>query len=796
MRDQPGAVKDLFDRGKKLADACSADNPATSLAFLEAIEPAAPKGENLLPARQKLLERLVRDQPENIDNVSRLAVVFEQTGHRDRCKPLLEPLEKKLGTSEGARILGLLYFEQGKHEQAYALLQPYVDSRINALRDAEKKYETASKEAQEQIFQRLKDGTAKDFDVTRYRAAPEKQKGEMLGEYMTRHLKNNKELTNLQESFQSQLAVVPVVLDLGMLQLARGQRLTDIEERKAELERAEKTFLSVRGIAGEQAEYKLSLGQVYYWLGKQEEGRILFEEVLKADGRKFESLAHVAHLLRELGAMADARTLLEEAYAKTGVEQEKRQQAALMRALSRKDLDDEISWLEKANPNSAEVKAALANARGQKALREGQDNEAAKAFREAVAVYQKQPENAATLNNAGLANLSVYQASGERAALDAGIAMLEKGLSLDPGNGITTGNLAATVLSAGLADVIGNRIDLAKLKQMAGVSDLAFLFLNHAGQKVLARQLSDNARIKRARTLFDRALVLAPNNAYLYSQCEQLLSFLDDREGLANLERRAREATPDLAAVRQQMQDFWQGKNDALTRQSTQTAVARGERMIAAARPGGGPTFALAVSSLIHARHKLEQLGSAVDNDALVKLAEEAHKAAPSSGTVSLLMSALLARANKSLAEQEPEYAAMERKARRSLGSVYLVAVALWREGKPRLTAMGNADVVRVMGLILEDFKQLPDQTDEWNWVMVRTAHPDDAARIAEALKKNERMNLERLLEVRLSPVNAITALRQCWALEAKGKLLETTATPEPLKQAARAGVPLPFEVP
>ena len=76
---------------------------------------------------------------------------------------------------------------------------------------------------------------------------------------------------------------------------------------------------------------------------------------------------------------------------------------------------------------------------------------------------------------------------------------------------------------------------------------------------------------------------------------------------------------------------------------------------------------------------------------------------------------------------------------------------------------------------------------------MLRASHPVEAARIAEGLRTNELLRLERELEARLAPQTAVMALRQSWALEAAGKLEEARAV---LQRAVADGVPLPFDLP
>ncbi len=789
MRGKFAPGQNLFERGLALVESLQEENPAGSLVILEAVEPAAAKPADVIPTKQKLLERLVKDKPNDVELVSRLAVVYERTGKGDRCLPMLEPLAGQLGTSEGARILGLSYFKKGKHEQAYGLLQPYADFHLKALHAAEEQVERIENAARE----RLKNGKATDFNYQLANTAPKEQQQKMVSEYLSRALLANPEGKRLLDTLLRENAVVPVALDLGLMQLERAQRMANPGERKKELERAEKTLLAVRGMVGEQAQFKLRLGQVYYWMGRQAEGRKLFDEALQASNRSFELLMGVSSLLRELGAAEEARTLAEEAYKQQGIEQAKKEAAALRRALTSKDLDDEILWLERANPNHLEVKASLAQARGHKALNEGKDDESAKQFREAANLYGSLQETATTLNNAGLAWLDRYRAAGDRADLTKGVAMLEKAVELNQRDGILAGNVASIVLSLGIAEVVGDQLDLGKLRRMGDAGVLPYLYSDNAGRQALARKLSENATITRARRMLERALLLAPNNTSLYTQLEGLLSFLEDPKGLTQLAEKAGKAKPDLSAARQQYQDFWAGKNDEKLRKEGQSAVTRYERLVDATRPTGGPTFALTVASLVQTWVGLEGLGLDIDHTFLVKLAEEAHRLAPSVGTIRTLRSALLARASKTLAAQEPEYRQLADKGLRPIGSQYLIAVALWREGKPRAAAQANDDVKRALALILEENKRFPEDSSEWSWAMLRSAHPEEAARLAEKLKTNKKLRLERTLTSRLSPPVPSQALRECWLLDSAGKTAEGL---EVLRKAAREGLPLPFEVP
>src|SRR5262249_55673287 len=74
-RNQPGAVQDLFARGKRFAEARQEKDPEGSLAVLEAVEPAAPNTADVLPLKETLLERLTAERPDDVKLLRKLAAV-------------------------------------------------------------------------------------------------------------------------------------------------------------------------------------------------------------------------------------------------------------------------------------------------------------------------------------------------------------------------------------------------------------------------------------------------------------------------------------------------------------------------------------------------------------------------------------------------------------------------------------------------------------------------------------------------------------------------------------------------
>src|SRR5262249_37452966 len=182
-----------------------------------------------------------------------------------------------------------------------------------------------------------------------------------------------------------------------------------------------------------------------------------------SNGRKFATLVTVGQALREVGADSEARAVIEEAYNKE-TDAAMKQAAAGVRAVLYKDLDDEIDWRRRSNLSNPHDKASLSTALGKQAMREGKNEEAAGHLREAIAAYTAMKEDATSLNNGALAYLTLYQLTSDGEALTRAGEMLEKAVSLQPGDSILISNAAHSILAAALRDVAGPALDLKVLK--------------------------------------------------------------------------------------------------------------------------------------------------------------------------------------------------------------------------------------------------------------------------------------------------------------------------------------------
>jgi hypothetical protein len=184
-------------------------------------------------------------------------------------------------------------------------------------------------------------------------------------------------------------------------------------------------------------------------------------------------------------------------------------------------------------------------------------------------------------------------------------------------------------------------------------------------------------------------------------------------------------------------------------------------------------------------------IGEPVDCDQLVQLADEAHTAAPSAGTRSVLTAALLTRASVTCAQGSPAYARHADRYCRSLGPSYLIPVLMSGDTELRKLLLEDADVQRVIKLTMEKGQAFPDEWSFWDWAMFRHAAPEQAAAVAEALRGDEVRRLSAILKNRLAPLAATPACDRYWMLQLDGKEGEAIAV---LRGCADQGVPIPVD--
>lgn len=782
-------AKRIIDCGLSLADKSASADASGADRVLDSIASLAGDDERFQKARRGILEQIIKQEPKNVSAASKLALAYEALGEIEACERLLTPLSDRLAGCEGARILGQILAGAGKFDEAHALLAPYCEQRLAMLHNAETSYEDAYSSAYDQALDGLREGAGPESFYSRYDAANETEQGQMVDEYLAEQIGRDASLALAREALISQADIVPVAIDLGVVLLRRAQETPDPEVRQAELERAEKTFRAIRGIAGESDEYRIYMGQVNYWLGKHEEGHQLFEEMLTANDRSPQMLMAIASMLREVGLSEESRERVEEAY-ESGTTQEEEYTAAAMRAANFKDVDDHIVWLRKCDPNDNSTQASLAGALGDQAMMDGDYEVAERQYRASIAAYTKLTENPASLNNGAIPRFSLFILTGDRTHFEKGIEMLERAISLSPSDSILLKNAAHSITAGSVETLLSSQVDLRVLGIRGDIDLLGHLYDDEVGRAQLLESFGSHPGIAKALELHHRELVLAPKRAGSYGDVQQLLELAEDVAGLKALLRQIQQAQPDTSAETNKLLQFYRGEIDDDMQKDFDRNANRMSVLVERSRQSApGATFAVAVDELVDANYATYILRPVENLDALVALAEEAFAGHASFASRINFAQVLLLRACQTMEETDEEFAAYARQTKRSIDAGRMIALLGGRGGSLSDRVAQNPDVQRAVEVVAENATRLPKQASAWRWALLRHWAPEEAAKLQETLLADRTLTLSREINLLLNPASVSGALDQYWAHLLAGEEEQAKAV---LRACADQGVPIP----
>jgi len=783
-------VPEAFNRGLTLANKFRGTSPVAALDVLDAAAALERTNAAVRPLRIELLKEIVAGNSNDTNHLVELAVAYESDQQLEACYALLRPHQNQLGATEGARILGQKLLQEQNYADAYGLLFPYVQARLTKLHGVEAAYTNTIAAVQRQAIADLQAGRADETFYERHKAANKEQQDEMVDNFIETRLKNDASFQRVLQDLKAANQIVPVALDLGIVQLNRAQGLKDAGARKAELEAAEKTFLAIRSFAGETDEYRMFLGQVYYWLGKSKEGRELFDQLLASRKRSYGILISLSETLRSVGESADARVLVEEAY-QTAKKNEDKYAAAALRALICKDEDDRMDWLQKADPASSWVQIELNEARGIKAMREGNKTLAATFLHQAVEGYSKQTKTAASLNNWALACFSLAEATGQLADQQHGIALLEEAVAMNPSDSILLHNTCYYLISQAMADVNHDAVHMGALGEQPGLHTLSCLYQNEAGRQKIYQQLHDNETLKKGLGYLDKALLLAPKNLDLYDKALTLHACFRDLNELQKLQQRLRIAAPDLTEVRQESLAAYSGSKDQKYLEKYQQQI---KSHLALANMPAISQDPLTLDYVMGSLQGLQQnawvYGGTADGRELLQAALATYQRHQSSASRSALQAAYFFRAGEELALQNPDFARLVKQTRRAVRPENLFCYLLEHGGPLAELAQKNENVTKAIALEKEDVANYPSWAAISQWAMLRNTDPATAAVVARRIQESETIRLADELQFQLNPWSANQVLEQYWTQRLLGN--EKRAA-EIYQQAVKDGVPLPW---
>jgi hypothetical protein len=784
-------LTNLLERGAGAVQRFSTNNPDAALRILHQLQAlGGPAGAAALkPFEIEVLTPMVGAHPEDTNRVIELALAYEEAGRLGECVPLLTPYQDRLGSAEGARLLGRALIAERKYDQAISLLNAYVQPRLAGLAAAVGNFTNAIEAGYRRAYHDFNAGHADPAFLKAYRRADKPLQTAMYDQFVERFTREDATMQRILAEARSGIRTVQAGLDLGTAQLYRAQTLSDPAARKAELAAAKSDFLAVRAQAGDSDAFRLSLGQIEYWLGKPREGQELFDALLAAHQRAPAALLLLAPTLRDLGEENQARALAEEAYRTSRTDREKFA-AAWLRVHLRQDLEEELLWLERCDPKEPEVSVELNTARGNAALRDGDRDRAAQFLRQAIAGYETLPRTAASLNNWGLACLNLYHATGDLEIYNRALALLEDSITLSAAQSVQLLNIAYLQATRAYMDLIGQAIRFEVLQAEPDAAMLLCLCADDAERSRFLEQLRQDEFLKKALANIDQALQIAPKSPLLYSLGLRLRGAFRDLAGLQKLQQQLQAASPDLAETLRSSREAYDAAKDKERLDRVQTEIRRYEALLQTpAVKAHAPTLEFAEINLNTLRQSAGLKGAAMDSAAIQTDALGLYQRHPTGGSLAVAASACFFRAHDELKQQNADYARLAEMTRRALSPRELITLLLEQENALAPLIRQNTNVVKALDLVKENGRRFPSTRGVEEWALFRTLDPAETTLVRQQLEADKAGRLADEMQFQLNPLSASAVLRQYWTARMTGN----PAGASPIyQQALRDGVPLP----
>jgi tetratricopeptide (TPR) repeat protein len=749
-----GANAEAFKRGMQLLDKHKNSDPAGSLKILTVAAPYAADAAATEKLREELLAAAITKDPADVELASQLALIYEARGELEKCEKLLASLSSKLGATEGARVLGQIYAHQEKNEEAFQLLSPYAEANLAQFHAAEKAYNNTISAVWDEGYKSLNRNLAPASFYRSLEGLSQDQKTAKADEYLRPQIQKDPRIKAAELEYEHKARIVPVALDLGIVRLRRAQAMPMGETRTKELERSEKLFLAVQGAAGQTDEFKLFCGQVKYWLGKQKEGKELFDSLLTANKRSIDTLLNIAKLYRGLGDRGEARTLSEEAYKKASNDQE-RYSAAGLRALAFIDLDDNIEWLKKSDTKDPYINSVLNYCLGNKAIDEGRDSDAAEHLRKVVEYSESQVKTSGSLNDGSLASLSIFRLTGDGAALKKAAGLVEAALTMQGSDSILIGNTVGALMQCAVFDTIGADLEWNTLRAHPDTALLSYYYNDEKGRSAIYSRLKQNKDYIRAMQLAEKYVILAPQSPRGWGHLTSHAAISRDTEILRELLKRMGDNDFDEPDSEERTREYYEGKRDAELLKDVNTAIKRYERMMTDDLKKKSPrSWSIAADYWVNSYIELALYRQKIDIDKAVNVAREACDLNPSSSTRGMFRSALAKRAVMRLKVSCPPLQKLDDKCSRTMAAETMLIFTSQHHPSTAAAIIADPDVQKILEMEKADFNAYSTASSKHEYLLYKLADPEHAKRVKERFQNDE---FGKLLETYQSKIGKPT---------------------------------------
>lgn len=758
--------------------------------LLHATETFNSEGEGLSNIDLQLVQTINVTDPTNLEAAVELSEIYYAQEDLAAVKTILAPVRDQLADTEAARILGQIYISEGNNNAAYPLLSSYTSGRLKTLQIAEKKFTDLQNNLWEGQYKFLNSGKAPQsfYDAYDDKSLMEQQPfvDKYIGDRINENLVYQESLTEYREAS----AIVPVVMDFGILQLRTAESMTSEATRNAELKAAEKTFLSIRNIVGDSDEYKIYLGQVYFWLGKQDEGQTLFDEILTANSRSANSLLSIASTVRSLGKVGLAAELALEAYANSQ-DDETRYSAANFMALFGNTVEERVSWLKRSDPKSTYVQASLRENQGHLATQKGDAKAAAKFYRAAIQHNESLPEDAVNYNNTALMYFSLHRVIGDKNAYQKGVDLMSKAVELRPDSSIMLSNAASTLVINSLYETLDDSIDYKYLQSQPSLSTISYSYRNSAEKSDLREKLRLHKDLQKAIDYLERSILLSPNNAQNYGELYSIYYFLDDKEAIADMADKMANNQIDVSATNTSYIDYVKDVDNSESlgklkdREKFQTKLLTKRNL-------SEKTVGVLHNSLAENLIEQVKLGEFSAAIRAVEHAKKAVKNLPSSASQSNLTNALLTLASVEAAEKFPSYKALRAKSVKSLSDPTLIILMMGQSDEIANWLNSNANVKQAIGIESADYEKFPNLSAPASWALIKAGNPSLAKELGQNIRQSElRQSMQRIAEY-TRPLSGGVLVSRHWLNQISNK---PPITQSKFDELAEQGVPLPTQL-
>lgn len=734
----------------------------------------------------KVLEQLHQADPNHPAIRIDLALLHEEFGRTEGAFDLLAPSADKLGSGEGARLYGHLLLEAGRAEEALPHLESYLANRTGEWNRESQQFQEEYQTARQRVFDELNLRGGPSGFKDRYDAANENAKQQMVEEYVTQQMAVDPRWLAAQKRYQKSGAIVPTIMDLGTARLRVAQAATDPAKRKDLLKGAEETFLSLRNVAGESDEFRLFLGQIYFWSSREAEGRKLFDELLEAKRRNLPTLVNRANIFREVGENNDATKLLDEAFPKATTPDEKATVVSIRSMLAR-STDERIEWLSKAGDSSPGIAIKLAEARAEKAEETGDLKRARIYYHQALEGYRKQELNSASLNNSALIYRSLYRLDGRQEDFEKVAELLANAVDLQPANSILTSNASSAQMDVAVIRLVGNQVAPKLLQYDLGINSLRYLYQGEAQRSARVAAMQADPNFRKATTLLWDALLLSPKNIDLYSLGAGLFYWTGDEASLERLLAKANEQEFDFTGQQADVSRYLKGERDA---QLEINLRAQKERVKALRDSLEEPrSKALAMGLIAGVSVGNYAIGKPTGVEDWLPQLEAAAKEATCSRLDSSLESALEIAALEKLAAEDAECAAIIAADRRLIGASELLQLLVRAKGELGERVRRAPSVVAAREARFRNVERYPDSLSMDDWLSVEGLHLEADARLKKRLTASRIPKLVDQLRWKIQFRSAAAILAEYWDKSQAGDL---AAARNLLPQLEAAGLKLP----